>query len=191
MAPLPVIAGTSRVAFNWGPLIATNVMHFHQDTVDPAGLFSSLDAHMQAGMWNAVCDSQRVQEVVITPLDGSSGSASFLPATTPKWRGQTSGECSPQVACVVSLHTALRGRSARGRAFVGPVAEAATANGFLTPAQLAIIAPAWATFGSAMVVASSEQVVASYKLSSALTVINWSVRNACGTMRLRQSRLAA
>lgn len=190
MAELPVIENTSRVTFKWGPLVVANVMHFHQTDPSVSGLFGAINTHLDARMWSGIVNSQRVTEVDITPLDGSAGTQTFIPPTVVKWQGQENGESIPAGAIVLSKHTALRGRSARGRSFLGPVAEASQANGTLTGTKAADVAAGWAAFGSAMIVDGAQEVVASYKLSSALTVINWSVRNVLGTMRLRQSRLA-
>ena len=89
------------------------------------------------------------------------------------------------------MHTALRGRSARGRAFIGPCGESGVNNGFIGGTAASDMAVAWQTFGTNLFVDGAEHVVASYKNSTALTVTNYSVRNALGTMRLRQSRLAS
>lgn len=190
MARLPVIEGVSRVALIWAPLPAVNVMHFHQDSIDLPDLYGLLNGHFTAGMWNGIATTQSIVQIKITALDGTSATQSFGTDGSAKYQGQTSGEPIPQVAYVLSLHSLLRGRSARGRTFLGPAGEGGVTAGITNTTARSNLVSAWDAFQAAMVTANTEQVVASYKLQTALTVVNYSCRPAAGTMRPRQSRLA-
>jgi hypothetical protein len=104
--------------------------------------------------------------------------------------GVSLGENIPAMCAVVKKTTAIRGRTGRGRTFVGPVTEPENDGGRLLSTTATNIAAGWTAFQSAMVGDSIQEVIASYKDGTAFTVLNYTVRNACGTMRLRQSRLA-
>lgn len=190
MAELPIIENVSRVAFKWGPMIAVNVMHFHQESINEAGLFGALNDNVKAAMWNPLVSSQRVLQVDITPLDGETGTKSFVPPNTANWKGVQGNNPIPAQAAVVKKTTAFRGRSARGRSFIGPVAENITDSGVLEPTMLSGMAAAWSQFQVDMVTDSCPEVVASYKDATAFVVLLYSIRNVAGTMRPRQSRLA-
>ncbi len=191
MAPLPVISGTSRVALQWRPFNAVNVMHFHQDSVDQPGLLALLSAHFTAPMWALNQFQQKIDTISITPLDGTSSTLVAATDGSAKFTGAGTGAPIPAAAAVLSLITVFRGRSARGRLFLGPTSEGAAEAGTFTPTQVNNVRAAWDAFQAAMITANTPQVVASYKNATALTVIGYSMRTACGTIRLRQSRLAA
>lgn len=189
MTPLPVIENVSRVTFLWTPSGAVNVMHFHQAELSTAGLFGALDANVLGGMWQCNSTGDRVGEVRITPLDGATPTVPFHPASVTKWKGQSTGETIPAAAAVVSLHTSLRGRSNRGRVFVGPVSESSNVSGMLETSVPGTMTTAWTNFASAMIADDVEFVVASYLKSTALTVINITIRPQTGTLRRRQDKL--
>ena len=191
MAPLPIISNVTRVAFNWGPTPnCVNVMHFHQDAPSIAGLVSSLEAHVKAPMWKLLPAFQICSTMTLTPLDGSSASfTASLPATA-DWKGAATGDCIPGSCYVVSSKTVERGRSARGRVYVGPLAETMNFNGMLSSTDRLASETDWNRFAADMITASSPWVVASYKNRTALSVLNVSIRAAAGTQRRRQSRLA-
>lgn len=190
MSTLPVITNVSRVAFTWGPFEAVNVMHFHQETIDQDGLFGALDANLLGNMWACNSTAQHVTEVVITPLDGAGLTASYVPAVVTKWQGQQPGEIIPASSCVVSKRTVLRGRSFTGRSFIGPTTESGSSAGFNFSGVAAAMATAWTNFQAAMADDGVLEVVASYKLAAGTPVVQYLIRNAFGTMRPRQSRLA-
>lgn len=187
---LPTITNVSRVTFKWGPTESYNVMHFKQDSIDPAGLFGAFDANFTANQWACLGTSQKIQEVDITPLDGVGLTESFVPPNTAKWNGVQTGDIAPAVAGVVSLRTALRGRPYRGRIFLGPCTEGSGNQGIMTGSIATAVANAWTSVASALASDGVFHVVASYLKEAAYPVLNYLVRNAFGTMRPRQSRLA-
>ena len=191
MAPLPSIADTWRVAFNWSIDNMINVLHIHAASETPAGIFSMVADSVTGNMWTMLPTGQVCQSLSITPLFDMGATFEASTDGTSKWHGSQAGDYLPAVAAVVSLHTAFRGPANRGRAFLGPVAEASVANGILDNGNRTGAEAAWAHFGSELITHDAQHVVASYKHATALTVVNYSIRPAAGTMRPRQSRLAS
>lgn len=190
MAPLPTISNVVRVAFQWKPINAVNVMHFHQDDPDLAGLWNVLKSHVSANMWCNTASSQTVDHITMTPLDGFGMSEQFIPTPGAIWTGSTGGDAIPASAAVLKLTTVARGRSGRGRLYLGPNSESGVGNGMLVPTVVTTQVNAWTTFQAAMIDDATPQVVASYKNATAFTVLSYGMRQACGTVRMRQSRLA-
>jgi hypothetical protein len=194
MPPLPVITNTYRVTLDWGLVGGTNprnVMHFRDTTGgnDAADLFAVLDASATSHMWNPMQSSQHCGQLHITPLDGTSPTVSFN-TTGAGWSGEAAGEFCPSVAQVISMKTAVRGRSYRGRVFLGPCCEDTIENGFRASGtgftnQIA----AWPAFHTAVTATPWEPVVASYKLGTAETVTAYLVERTLATQRRRQTRL--
>jgi hypothetical protein len=194
MPPLPVITDVFRVTLNWGAVGGTNpknVIHILDTTgvATAADIAAVVDAGATSDMFNCLTNSQECDLLSIIPLDGSTASTDFN-TTGSKWLGQQSGEWIPQAACVVKMITGLRGRSHRGRIFLGPVAEAIDHNGFYVAGPgHGLMQTAWASFESTLVGAGYSLCVASYKLSSAQPVTAVSVETTLATQRRRQSRL--
>jgi hypothetical protein len=174
--------------------VATNVIHIH----DLAGghtssdIMTTLDAAASGGMWACVVPTAQVTDVGITPLDGTTATQHFTPATPSHWTGQNGTQFVPQVAVVVKLSTGDRGRSKRGRIFLPFVAESSIDNGFLDATQAAAMQTEWNDFqddlGASAV--SCLLVVASYKLASQTTAVEpIQVETVLGTQRRRQGRL--
>lgn len=196
MPPLPVITNTFRCALHWsdgGGQQATNVIHIRH----PAGVisndavFDALDDNVTADMWGSIGAGVSVVEVVVTPLDGSTASTAYT-ATGAQWGvGRGIGQFLPAGACLVSLRTLLRGRSNRGRVYVPFLSESANINGGIDPTYVAVIQPAWDAFRAALIANDfpMELVVASYKLSTAESVVVSQVESVAATQRRRQGRL--
>lgn len=192
MPPLPIIADTFRVSLEWvhtDGQTAANVMHFQGVGKTSADVYAALDTNVAAQLWNIVSGDAKVGEVRVTKLDG--GSATYVATPTgAKWAGPggTGGDTVPQVAAVISLRTALRGRSHRGRIFMPFPVESAIANGRIT-ASITTNVTAWNTFIVAMNTAAVPLVVASYKLGSKELVTSVLLETVLGTQRRRQTRL--
>jgi hypothetical protein len=189
MAPLPEIDGVTRVAFEWGPLPAVNVMHFHQADAVHTILWNALKANVKQNMWMSVANTQSVQRVRFTTLDGSSPTIVETPPGGGAWTGPAGGDPIPASASVVSLKTVFRGRSNRGRIFIGPNGETAQAAGIITPTTVSGMITAWTQFQIDMTGAGVQHVVASYKAGTALTVVQYNIRTQAGTVRRRQDAL--
>lgn len=192
MPALPIIADTYRVAFQWvgqSGQSAISVLHFHKTGGTAAGVASDIDTNIAANMWTHTNTNTKVTALHVTPLDGSS-STFVLGVTGSKWAG-TSGaaDTSPASAVVVSLRTALRGRSNRGRIFLPFCTENVISDGSLLSANVAIGQAAWNSFLAAMVSPAAQLVVASYKLAQQHAVTSILYEQALGTQRRRQERL--
>ena len=166
-----------------------NVIHVHKSSSDPATVFGNIAGAVNANMWKPLLGFSYVQRVDITPLFDNGITTKWTTDGTSKWHGSASGtDMVPNNAAVVSLKTAERGRSNRGRVFVGPVAEAELTNGMLSSTTASNMVTGWTSFGSTLIAEDAQHVVASYLNATALTVVNYSVRLAAGTVRKRQDR---
>jgi hypothetical protein len=190
MPPLPVIDDVFRVSvhhFDGVGHDSYNVMHFLKTGGVSADIETALEANMTAGCWAPLSNTFGGCEVAITPLDGSSVTHTFTPSPHPAWEGGASGDTVPEAAFGLTLQTDTRGRSYRGRLFIGPVTEPQIAAGaFSVGGAVAAWTASWSTFLNDMVTDSVPMVVASYKLATAAQVT--SVRGHTG-VRTQRGRL--
>ena len=194
MAHLPVIPNTFRVALNWadaGGQTATNVIHILAAGKTSADVAESLDDQAATGLWESAVTSAGVIEYAITPLDGTTATTHYTPATPASWKGSQSGDFSPAVAAIVKFGTGARGRSNRGRLYIPFTAESAQVNGGLDGTIQAAMQSQWGTWEAAMAADGFQHVVASYKLAHENAVTNWQVETFLATQRRRQGRLRA
>lgn len=196
MAPLPQIDDVYRVALNWldssTGTTATNVMHFRKPSSNPAAVWSIVDAHLTAAMWGTVGGTAAIKTAVITPLDGSSASLPVILASGDPHQGHGgAGEVLPNVAAVVKLLTAKRGRSYRGRQYLPFTIEAAVADGRIVTSFITAGQSAWTTFLAAMVTGGADLVIASYKLATYENVVAVVFESWSATQRRRLKRTAA
>jgi hypothetical protein len=193
MTPLPTIANVWRLALNWelgdgSNQTAENVIHVRVTGGTPPDPATAVDAALTSNMFAPCSTSAIVYSITETPLDGSSASSTRI-VTNPNAHGGTSGAIAPAFAAVVSLATAERGRSKRGRVFVPMVGLSAITDGSLTSTPAGLMRTAWTTFIAALATAEVPLVVASYKLASATDVISASIKAQGGTQRRRQTRV--
>lgn len=191
MATLPIIADTYRCALNWrhtNGQTAANVIHIRKAASTAAAVAAGIDANVTAAMWQPLSNGASVQEVRVTPLDGSTATT-ILAVTGAKWTGGTAGDYTPAAAVLISLRTPFRGRSYRGRLFLPYLTETYQSNGSLDATARSNAQTAWDTFYSALNAGGFLWVVASYKLAIANSATARIVESAIATMRPRQSRL--
>ena len=191
--PLPIILNTFRCALHWtDPAFqraAVSVMHFEAVGADIDDVWTSLDGHVTGAMWGQAKNTTVIDTVTITDLGASLASVVKTTGGAAKWKGTSgTGTPVPQVAVILKLLTAGRGRSFRGRNFLPwPVEDAITAgtydSGYRTPQQTA-----WNNFLTAMGADNVNPVVASYKLASSELVTTYQVEQLLGTQRKRQPR---
>jgi hypothetical protein len=191
--PLPIIPNTYRSSWDFsasGGDTATNVIHFDATAgATPEDVLDVLNASKTASMWGHMSNDWLLKQISVIALDGSSGTA-----VAPVAFGVgSSGEFSPATSPVITLRTALRGRSHRGRIFLPPAREGVITNGYLNADTTAALQGAWSTFIAAIGAADPalELVVASYKNSSVQRVTDAIVTRKLGTQRRRQQRLPA
>lgn len=192
---LPVIPGVYRCFLQFaGPsnTIIGNVVH-----VEASGSPTGLQVAQAVGkawaatgsMYEAQATVTQYQQVVCTPLDGSSISASDAFTTAAHTAGAQGGTVYPaNTAAVLRLRTGQRGRSHRGRIYLGQVIASNSSNLFTwSSSYLTTLTSAGAGFQAALVAGSPSLnlSVASYKLQTALPVITISPNPQLCTVRLR------
>jgi hypothetical protein len=145
-------------------------------------------AALVANMWHPAVSTANFNDISVTPLDGSSATVkvSMVPYDS---AGSTSGAWSPASAAVVSIQTAKRGRSYRGRLYIPFIGEAAISDGSLVSGQADDVLAGFTSFKAALTTAGVEWVVASYKHSTAELVTGFYVMSQLGTQRRRQTRV--
>jgi hypothetical protein len=192
--PLPVITDIWQVKFVYSspsvPREATNDFYVKDTTgglVGP-GVFALIDANVTASMFQFMPASASVITVRLTPLDGVSAGVDFATGSPAKWSGTATGDIIPQGAAVLTLRTALGGRSFRGRLYLPWVTEASQANGVLLAAAVSGLSSAWTTYGTALSAASLIPQVVSKRLGVATEVTNYVGRPFLRTQRRRALR---
>lgn len=166
-------------------------MHFVKAGGNPADLWTKLNAHVTASMWNQTITSSKIVLATITPLDGSGVTLPQPTGAGANWAGnQSPGDIIPSSAVVIKTLTAKRGRSYRGRHYLPWPAESQCDSGQFTSGTRNASTAAWIAFHAAMVADGWTPVVASYKLSTADPIIAVAAEIYLGTVRRRQFRTA-
>jgi hypothetical protein len=128
--PLPVIADVYRCAVTLlgvDGTTATNVFHFGSGATSETALADSIDT-LRGGVtpWDFASDVYDRSKISIEKLDGVSAA---FERNCVNIKGTQSGQILYEAAAVIKLTTAVRGRSARGRMYIGPLTEATVAGG--------------------------------------------------------------
>lgn len=198
--PLPIIADTMRVAIegltgkgvHWA-----NVMHFRKTSaLTYVGAIAILDpkllAHLNVNSGAGDCwrvsspSSASVVQFRYTPLDGTTASTINPHAIAGTLAAV---ELPDNVALVVSLHTARRGRSYRGRVYQGPQASDQNgANGVPLLTHVNAVTAQWQGFLTSLAGSGVSLVVASYRLATAEDVVSISVDRRWDSQRRRLGR---
>lgn len=190
---LPIIPDCFRVAFKWSNPggaagRAVNVLHFSAPGKTTAQVDAAIDANVTANMWRSGVTTTRVEELDITPLDGTSATVPFPKAAVAKWIPVGGADFAPQTCYLIKLTTALRGPANRGRIFLPYLAESEQAAGYISLVAQPLITTAWVNFANAMAAAGVALGVASYKNSLWHQAINVGCETAIATQRRRQHR---
>lgn len=155
---LPVATDEYMVRLYWqtssGPRTASHALHFRDNlgTQDATLLGATLLTNLTGNMWKLLAPSASINAILITPLDGVSTTFSQpFTAGNANVSGQGTGDAIPQGAAVVSIPSAIRGKSHRNRSYLPFVGEAEQSAGTLTPADVTTAQTAWTTFYGAMV----------------------------------------
>jgi hypothetical protein len=150
-------------------------MHFRKDgalsfpaaiaILDPL-LLAHYQTNSGTGLaWRTISPtSSNLTQFEYTPLDGTSATTVITHALA----GLDANDPLPaSVALVVTIRTAVRGRSHRGRVYTGPYAEDANTAGVPTAATVTAVATQWDRFRSTALAGSGVSIgVASYLLTS-------------------------
>ncbi len=193
--PLPTIADTFRCAIEYtntgDSRTATNVMHFLAPGKTVSDVFAALNANISAAMWAPCSTGTRVDQVVITELDGTPDGIVFGPSalTNPDWPdGAGSSDYQPQVCALIKLATAATGRSGRGRIYLPWVEDAVSTRGLIDGTTTTPCTAAWVAFSNDMIADGVALAVASYVHASASQVLNLACMTATATQRKRNKR---
>lgn len=194
--PLPIIERTYRVSLTYrdvGGATAANIFHLQHDEVSTwtaASVAAQVETSWNTNQHQVTSTGAVMNDITVTPLDGITASASRTPVGA-KFSGQAGGTSNPAIAGVLSLHTAKRGASNRGRLYVPFVAEGIFASGLIDATNTGLVVTGWDTFRNALAALADplELVVASYLLEDATPVTSVTMSRVAGTVRRRQSRL--
>jgi hypothetical protein len=198
--PLPTIPLTARVALRGHTSEGhkfVNVLHFRRNDVltdtgaraviGPALVTLIQTAVTGGNSWTAsVPASAGWDDWTYTPLDSAG-------ATVVTALGIAGGSAVVQlpaeVALVVTLRTAIRGRSYRGRVYTGPwTSDQNTTNGRPLQASVNNMAARWERLRTSLVGSGVALVVASYLHSTAADVIGCTADNRWDSQRRRMGR---
>lgn len=167
--PLPVIPGVVR-ASALGPIAGgsrwSNTWHFRRaDLSDPtpaeiAALHVELLAFYAAFGTGFLAGVTGLDVINYTPLDGTSGAVALPGPGSPG--GDGASALPPEVAEVITIRTAGRGRRARGRVFLPAISEAHSTGGLISGAAVTGLTALAVALAGAAVVAGWNLGVASY-----------------------------
>lgn len=189
--PLPVIANVFRVTLNWtmSGQSAVNVLNIEAPGKTATDVWDDIEANIDGIIWGLQYDGAQVATVDILPLDGTSGSLTFVPTTASDWDGGQGTTGVPNAPAIVKFATGLRGPRHRGRIFLPFVAEGVMASGIITSGDLTAVRAGWVAFLNDMATAGSAIGVASYVHADWNQAINVTVEDKLATQRRRQDRL--
>lgn len=169
-----------------------NVMHVKKSSSNPAAIATILNTNVTTNMWYFQEQSSIIHEVDITPLDGTSTTYPYIPPTTAIWAGgRTTADKIPNVANLIKLVTAKRGRSYRGRVYLPWIHETSQTNGVLDAPSVANCTAAWVAFLAAMSGSGAPLGVASYLHATFEPVIAVICERDVATQRRRNHRTSA
>jgi hypothetical protein len=187
--PLPVIDDVFRcaVSYHIGTAPLANVFHVHGTGVFANDVAAAV--HTAYGETDSLptlqIDSAEYEEVIVTPLDGVGASAAA--DMTDILGTQTGQGATVQAALLTSFYTDSRGRSFRGRFYLGGI-DAASASADGTQWDQTLVDQAvdrWGTFSNSLNTSGLTLVVASYTLELATLVTQITPRKYIGTIRRR------
>lgn len=168
---------------------AENVMHFATEG-NASDVGNGLAANFDdLGLIDTVSSAAGVTGFSVTPLDGVSPTTEF-PFVSP-FTGPGNDQFIPNLAAVITLYTARRGRSYRGRIFLPFTAENRQNNGFTDPSTvIGHLADAWTELAADLIALTPGvfPVVASYLHRTSEPVTLYKPQHVYGTQRRRQSR---
>jgi hypothetical protein len=192
--PLPTIANCYQVKLVWtnAAMQRQATCAFHVSDVTGAGheaaIMAVLNTEIDATLWTVLSGGAVITRVDITYLGTPSATVSFIPVTPAHWTGGGGTDAIPQGCAVVTLQTATRGKSHRGRIFLPWVGEVEQLQGVLLAADVATMQTAWSDLVDDMAAASFPLSVASKLLSSQSLVVSAVVRPFLKTQRRRSRR---
>ena len=188
--PLPVIADTYRVTFEWtryAGVMPRNVIHVRVNTGTVAEVGAGVVAELKSAMFDDMSQNHVLPTISVLKLDGTSAASQFG-VPTAVHGGSSSTDFIAQGCTVVTLHTDLRGPAHRGRVYVGPIVETQQTQGILN--DTATTKGAWEQFRDALFDNHGLHLnVASYKHATQRDVTDILVNRVVSTQRRRANQL--
>jgi hypothetical protein len=167
--PLPVIPGAVRITCagvvagggRWSNTWHARRVDLGSSTgVEQAALATEFGIFYGGAIMPLCAAPTAIQTVELTPLDGTSGAIVF---PTPVVGSSSDGALPPEVASVITIRTAARGRRARGRVYLPAFSKGhITTPGLLDSTTIGVIQVAVAALMVGAGVAGWEMGVASY-----------------------------
>ena len=192
MPALPVITDVIRTTVHREDgqgRSANNVMHFLSPGYDVNALDLNFQTANVRAMWDPIWDGYGFITLNYLPLDGTSATTTIIPGVPADFTGEGTGELIPAESALIKLRTGLRGRSHRGRIYLGGIGEDRNQDGANTSATVSELQDVWSTFVSDMDTAGTPLHVASYTLATSSPVVSVLAETIAGTQRRRQSQL--
>jgi len=192
MAPLPTINNVFRVVLLWNTntgITPRNVFHVHANGADEGDVKDTIQSNAVDHMFSPMSGAYDCPQIGVTKLDGSSAQQIFNITSGTFLGGHSGSDAIPQACALLSLHTAQRGPRGRGRMYIGPIVEAAQANGVLNTTDGADMDVAWSDFISAMDTDNMPMVVASYVHADFHLLTSINIDSLVATQRRRLDQL--
>lgn len=192
MGHLPVIPFVFRTTWNFTPSVGQpthNVLHFYDGARTALELVGAIEDAISPNyieMFASVQNGYGLDSIDVIALDGTSPTFN-VPIGS--FGGQASGQPIPNSCGIITLRTAERGRSHRGRVYLGPLSEGGVDNGVVDVTDKESAQSGWGAFKTACSTNEFNLVVASYKLKTTSDVVSVTAQPIAGTQRRRQSRL--
>lgn len=186
----PIIADVFRCTLNWESLNGVaprNVFHVSAAAMSVTEVMAVLQANVYDAMFGCMVSEQLLGTITVLPLDGVTAGLEEPP--TDPTAGTSEGQVSPASAGLLKIKTLVRGPSARGRMYIGPVAESAMADGVLDPTIAGTMISSWYEAIGAWSTAGLTFGVASYTHLVFHPMASMTIEPLLGTQRRRQDQI--
>lgn len=128
--PLPVLPDTFQAVFDWATpdgQTAKNVTYWaFTESGSADDLAAKLNANVDARQFHSMSSLAVAETVTIRAMNGVDAPQPF---PLEDWTGTEGEEWIPQAACVLTLYTAVSGRSNRGRIYLPFTSESTVEDG--------------------------------------------------------------
>lgn len=195
MADLPIIPDCFRIDVNWpihNGVRPHNTFHIRTALTDVQQISDALDAAFDGSVenpWGAMHEAYTTHDIDITPL---AGAFAAVPCVLDfPFHGNQTGDMLPSTAVVVSIRSAHRGASGRGRLYVGPTTESVVQDGLVDSDNTDAMLTAWQAIALDLSnnATSIALGVASYKNAAFYPYTGFKVPEVAATQRRRQDQL--
>ena len=191
MTPLPTIANTHRVTFNWtdsGEVVGHNIIGITTGSPMSSAVIAGLVANaLDSNMFAPVVSTTELLTIDVFNM-GIPEATVQVPVVGVQ--GQSGGQAVPNVAVVVTPRSVARGRSFRGRTYLPMIGESSIDSGIVIGPVVISTLAAWFDFNIALLASSITQSIISIELAVATLVAGYTVDTRQDTQRRRLNRIA-